>query len=251
MKKVFLFSIIAVLIFPALVIATTKIDLKLVNRFKGQILLQVQQRGEAWYLNPNDGKRYYMKDGATAYEMMRKFGKGMADTDLEKIPVGNLEDVSTSLKTTDKTQDASSNNNSNSQGEVTYEKGIGDKVEFAILNLTVNSVSESSSITGSLGTQFANPGAKFAIVNVTVTNNTNAVINFPYDGFLLVDNKQRQYPTYGNSIGYINNYLIGRSMSPSINENGVLIYELPNDATSYSFLIGKGGTNIYYKIVLK
>lgn len=251
MKKVFLFSLLAVLIIPTLVIAATKIDLKLVNRFKGQILLQVQQHGEAWYLNPDDGKRYYMKDGATAYEMMRKFGKGMADVDLEKIPVGNLENISVGSKATEKPQDTGSNANQNIPGEVTYEKRIGDKVEFTTLNLTVNSVSESPTITSTFGTQFASPGAKFAIINVTVANNTSATINFPYEGFLLVDNQQRQYFTYSNSIGYINNYLIGRSLSPSINENGVLVYEVPSDATSYNFLIAKGGTNIIYKIILK
>lgn len=52
----------------------------------GHILLQVQQHGEAWYVNPADGKRYYMKDGSVAYSMMRSFGLGITDTDLAKIP---------------------------------------------------------------------------------------------------------------------------------------------------------------------
>ncbi|MDD5341460.1 MAG: CAP domain-containing protein [Patescibacteria group bacterium] len=53
---------------------------------KGYILLQVQQRGEAWYVNPTNFKRYYMKDGPIAYEMMRSFGLGITDADLAKIP---------------------------------------------------------------------------------------------------------------------------------------------------------------------
>ncbi|OGY41089.1 MAG: hypothetical protein A2Y82_01655 [Candidatus Buchananbacteria bacterium RBG_13_36_9] len=53
---------------------------------KGYILLQVQEHGEAWYVNPPDFKRYYMKDGPTAYEMMRSFGLGITDADLAKIP---------------------------------------------------------------------------------------------------------------------------------------------------------------------
>lgn len=53
---------------------------------KGYILLQVQQHGEAWYVNPTDFKRYYMKDGPTAYEMMRSFGLGITDSDLVGIP---------------------------------------------------------------------------------------------------------------------------------------------------------------------
>lgn len=53
---------------------------------KGYILLQVQQHGESWYVNPTDFTRYYMKNGPTAYEMMRSFGLGITDADLAKIP---------------------------------------------------------------------------------------------------------------------------------------------------------------------
>jgi len=56
---------------------------------KGYILLQVQEHGEAWYVNPTNFKRYYMKDGPTAYEMMRSFGLGITDSDLAKIPTNN------------------------------------------------------------------------------------------------------------------------------------------------------------------
>lgn len=63
-------------------------DYSLVQRMKGKILLQVDKRGEAWYINPKDGKRYYMKDGAAAYEMMRKFGLGAITEDITQIPFG-------------------------------------------------------------------------------------------------------------------------------------------------------------------
>ena len=53
---------------------------------KGYILLQVQQNGEAWYVDPVGFKRYYMKDGGVAYEMMRSFGLGITDSDLGTIP---------------------------------------------------------------------------------------------------------------------------------------------------------------------
>ncbi len=53
---------------------------------KGYILLQVQDNGEAWYVDPTSFKRYYMKDGPTAYEMMRTFGLGITDSDLSQIP---------------------------------------------------------------------------------------------------------------------------------------------------------------------
>lgn len=92
MKK-FYYLILGVLLLPLLVSAASKIDTNLVNRLKGRILLQTQQHGEAWFIHPVDGKRYYLKDGATAYEMLRKFGLGITDGDLEKIPIGSLESI--------------------------------------------------------------------------------------------------------------------------------------------------------------
>lgn len=65
-------------------------SISLATRLQGQILLQVQQHGEAWYVNPKDGKRYYMKDGQTAYQMMRKFGQGISEADYAKVDAGNI-----------------------------------------------------------------------------------------------------------------------------------------------------------------
>lgn len=53
----------------------------------GRILLQVESNGEAWYADPVTRKRYYMKDGPTAYQMLRTFGLGITNADLVKIPV--------------------------------------------------------------------------------------------------------------------------------------------------------------------
>ncbi|MFA7286196.1 MAG: S8 family serine peptidase [Patescibacteria group bacterium] len=58
----------------------------LLARLLGYIVLQVQQHGEAWYIHPDTGLRYYMQDGSVAYQMMRSFGLGITDTDLGKIP---------------------------------------------------------------------------------------------------------------------------------------------------------------------
>jgi len=58
------------------------------QKLKGYILLQVEEKGEAWYVDDNTDKRYYMKDGEIAYEMLRKFGLGITTEDLDKIPVG-------------------------------------------------------------------------------------------------------------------------------------------------------------------
>ena len=62
-------------------------DNSLINRLSGQILLQVESRGEAWYINPDDGKRYYMKDGPAAYQIMRFLSLGISNTDLSQIDI--------------------------------------------------------------------------------------------------------------------------------------------------------------------
>ena len=64
-----------------------KADAKLVNRLKGRILLQVEKNGEAWYVNPADGLRYYLQNGEVAYELMRKFALGINNKNLQTIPM--------------------------------------------------------------------------------------------------------------------------------------------------------------------
>jgi hypothetical protein len=64
----------------------TPVEEKVIQKMGGFIFLQVESHGEAWYVNPKDGKRYYMKDGSTAYDMMRRFGLGITDADLNQIP---------------------------------------------------------------------------------------------------------------------------------------------------------------------
>ncbi len=61
----------------------------LVNRLLGRIIIQIQEHGEAWYIDPVTKKRYYMKDGAAAYQMLRSFGTGISNIDLEKLQKGN------------------------------------------------------------------------------------------------------------------------------------------------------------------
>jgi len=60
-------------------------DEKLTKKLKGKILLQVEDKGEAWYVNPKDEKKYYMADGEKAYDIMRDLGVGVTNKDLEDI----------------------------------------------------------------------------------------------------------------------------------------------------------------------
>lgn len=55
------------------------------SRLSGRILLQVEAHGEAWYVYPKDGLRYYMANGSEAYNIMRNLGVGITNVDLAKI----------------------------------------------------------------------------------------------------------------------------------------------------------------------
>ena len=67
---------------------TQKINQKLAQQVKGQILLQTEQNGEAWYVDPITRERFYLQNGNSAYQALQAFGLGITNADLAKIPVG-------------------------------------------------------------------------------------------------------------------------------------------------------------------
>jgi len=58
---------------------------ELANRLKGRILLQVESRGEAWYVSPKNSQRYYLAGGEDAYQIMKTLGVGISNKDFAKI----------------------------------------------------------------------------------------------------------------------------------------------------------------------
>ena len=61
------------------------IDSTLTARLQGKILLQVEQHGEAWYINPTENKRYYLGRAMDAFQIMRDFGLGITNNNLSQI----------------------------------------------------------------------------------------------------------------------------------------------------------------------
>lgn len=57
------------------------------SRFRGRILLEVEKKGEAWYVDPKTGNRAYLGRPDDAFSLMRSVGNGIATKDLERIPV--------------------------------------------------------------------------------------------------------------------------------------------------------------------
>jgi hypothetical protein len=48
-------------------------DQKIINKMKGKFLLQVEHAGELWYVNPQDGKRYFIGNEYDAMELVKAF----------------------------------------------------------------------------------------------------------------------------------------------------------------------------------
>lgn len=67
------------------------LDKKFANRNLGKIFLQVEDKGQAWYINYKDGKRYALADGETALAILRSFGLGIKNSDLNQIKDGSLD----------------------------------------------------------------------------------------------------------------------------------------------------------------
>jgi hypothetical protein len=63
------------------------IDPKFAAKHKGKIFLQVESLGQAWYVNPADGKRYYLGKQSDAFMVMQRLGWGITNDDLKRIPV--------------------------------------------------------------------------------------------------------------------------------------------------------------------
>jgi len=58
---------------------TDKVQLNFINKEKGKIFLQVQDRGQAWYVNPLDGKRYLLGSKNDINAIIKKSGLGISD----------------------------------------------------------------------------------------------------------------------------------------------------------------------------
>lgn len=54
---------------------------------EGMVLLQAEGRGEAWYVFPGTGERYYLGEPEEAFEIMKSLGLGISDADLARIPL--------------------------------------------------------------------------------------------------------------------------------------------------------------------
>lgn len=71
--------------------SSTHYDYNFAKKQAGNIFLQVENNGEAWYVNPTDNKRYFLGRPIDAFNIMKKLGLGVADNDYYKLISGELQ----------------------------------------------------------------------------------------------------------------------------------------------------------------
>ncbi len=67
-------------------------DINLAKRLAGQIILQVEKNGEAWYVNPLTYKKHYLGRPDDAFRIMRELGLGISRKNLAYIHKNTLDE---------------------------------------------------------------------------------------------------------------------------------------------------------------
>jgi len=70
-------------------------DINFTKLHLGKIFLQVEEHGEAWYVNPIDQKKYFLGRPDDAFVIMKNLGLGITNTNLAEITIGYIKQTLT------------------------------------------------------------------------------------------------------------------------------------------------------------
>lgn len=117
-------------------------------------------------------------------------------------------------------------------------KAVGEEASISGLTFKVNSYKETNTLTAKYRSPVAaREETKFLVINLTITNEGSSGASFfPESNFRVVDADGREFKTFSDSIGALDDYLDMRELAPGIPEKGSLIYELPKNAEFYSLV---------------
>ncbi|MCK5415882.1 phosphodiester glycosidase family protein [Candidatus Parcubacteria bacterium] len=83
-------TISTIFLFILFVIPFNTKAVSLGTQLSGRILLDVERNGEAWYIYPEDNKRYFLGRPADAFKVMRELGLGISEYNFQKIAQAGL-----------------------------------------------------------------------------------------------------------------------------------------------------------------
>jgi len=84
-RRILFLFILLVLFIPVAIYGSSN----LTARLKGKILIQTESHGEAWYVSPVSGQRFFLGKPKDAFEVMKANGIGITNADLSKIRVAD------------------------------------------------------------------------------------------------------------------------------------------------------------------
>ncbi len=125
------------------------------------------------------------------------------------------------------------------------EKRIGEDILLNTIRIRVNGSVEQQTISPKWATPVtAKGGAKFVVVNLDTTNitrdNLDVFWSVSLDQWLwLVDQMGRRFTVNASASIPADNSLFARRLAPGITENGILVFEVPVDATGYRLVIAE------------
>lgn len=125
------------------------------------------------------------------------------------------------------------------------QKRIGEDVLLDTVRVRVNGALEQQAISPQWGAPVtAKSGAKFVVINIDATNITRDGLDIFWsitlDRWLwLVDQMGRRFTVNASASIPADNSLFARRLAPGITENGVLVFEVPTDTTSYRLVISE------------
>ena len=87
MKKIIISGFALVI---GLFIAAQPVSADYNKQLSGRVLLQVKGNGELWYIIPGSLERFYLKSSWDVNRLLRYYGLGISNADLERIPAYGL-----------------------------------------------------------------------------------------------------------------------------------------------------------------
>ena len=66
-------------------ICLLEIDQIFTEKHSGKFLLQTEDKGQLWYINPSDGKRYFVSDPIMLFDIISEIGVGISEEDFERL----------------------------------------------------------------------------------------------------------------------------------------------------------------------
>lgn len=127
----------------------------------------------------------------------------------------------------------------------------GQVAHLATIDIQVLDAKRETSVTELTRTVKTAPqGTEFLVVRLKVKNTTKQAYSYTSYNDLVVDNTGRQFSSSQKLI-FVDDLLTGKQLNPSIDVEGVILFEIPSDAQGLFMPYIKAGTGDVYQLNLE